>query len=73
MLCRYGYGGCRVLVLGNLHWVDFKLWPKQKLRVFTNAGRRVVGFGVGEDGGEFGSEEFGDVVSGAEHGRADCH
>lgn len=39
--------------------------------VCTNAGRRVVGFGVREDGGEFSPEEFGDVVSGAEHGRTD--
>lgn len=37
----------------------------------VNAGRRVVGFRVGEDGGEFGPEEFGDFVSRTEHGRAD--
>lgn len=41
--------------------------------IVANAGRRVVGFRVREDGGEFGPEEFGDVVSGAEHGRADSH
>lgn len=39
----------------------------------ADAGRRVVGFGVGQDGGEFGAEEFGGVVPGAQHGRADGH
>lgn len=35
-----------------------------------DAGRRVVRFRVGPHGGERRAEEFGDAVSGAQHGRA---
>lgn len=39
----------------------------------TDAERRVFGLRLRENGGELRAEEFGDPVSGAEHGRADGH
>lgn len=68
VLGKDGGALCFTLISGEERRI-LKLKPQPV--VVANAGRRVVGFGVGEDGGEFGPELFGDVVSRAEHGRAD--
>lgn len=73
MLFRRGWRRRRRVLLRRIELPEdrLKLSPTRRRVFCTNARRRVAGLGLREDGGEFDPQDFGDVVSGAEHGRAD--